>query len=247
MRTLLFDAGNTRLKWQLRQAGQPVTSGVLCNSDDWDDALPALLDKMGKLDQVGISIVSGNERFQQIKNHVLGTQTVPIYKAEAKKYYGNVTLAYNEPEKLGVDRWLAMLAAHAMATDDIKVIVDCGTAITVDVLDRTGQHLGGYIVPGVGLMKKTLAANTARISFVSATNNSTALGNNSADCIHHGALAMAVALVDRVAAEHPGCRVILAGGDGSQLEHLISIYKEGRVSLMPDLVMDGLEMVVREA
>lgn len=247
MRTLLFDAGNTRLKWQLREGRRPVESGFLCNSEDWDDALPVLLDKTGKLDRVGISIVSANERFQQIKKHVLATQSVPIYRAKTKKRYASVTLAYDDPEKLGVDRWLAMLAAHSMATDDIKVVIDCGTAITVDVLDKAGQHLGGYIVPGVGLMKKALTANTARISFASATDSSTLLGKNSADCIHHGVLAMAVALVDRVAAEHPGARVILAGGDGNLLEPLIGIYKEGRVSLMPDLVMDGLEMVVREA
>ena len=127
-----------------------------------------------------------------------------------------------------------------------KVVVDCGTAITIDVLDATGQHLGGYIVPGVSLMKRTLASSTAKISFVDSADCSLSLGKNSPDCIHHGVLAMSVALVDRVVAERNGSRVILSGGDGCQLEQLISVYKEGRVSLIPELVMDGLEIAARE-
>ena len=57
---------------------------------------------------------------------------------------------------------------------------------------------------------------------------------------------MSLALVDRVVAQYPGSRVIISGGDGGQLEPLIDVYKEGRVSLMPDLIMDGLEIAVRE-
>lgn len=247
MRTLQFDAGNTRLKWLLRENGQPASSGFFCNTGDWDTVLPCFLDTVGKLDQVSISIVSADERFEQIKKHVLATQAVPLYKAAAKKVSAGVTLSYDEPEKLGVDRWLAMLAAHATNTQDIKIVVDCGTAITIDVLDKTGLHLGGYIVPGVSLMKKTLASNTAKLRYIESIDNSDlALGRNTADCIHHGALAMSLALVDRVVAQYPGSRVILSGGDGGLLEELIDVYKEGRVSLMPDLIMDGLEIAVRE-
>ncbi|UYM13875.1 type III pantothenate kinase [Endozoicomonas euniceicola] len=247
MRTLQFDAGNTRLKWLLRENGQPASSGFFCNTEDWDTVLPGFLDTVGRLDQVSVSIVSGNERFEQIKKHVLATQTVPLYKAAAKKVSAGVTLSYDEPEKLGVDRWLAMLAAHATKTQDSKVVVDCGTAITIDVLDKTGLHLGGYIVPGISLMKKTLASNTGKLKYIESTdNNDLTLGRNMVDCIQHGALAMSLALIDRVVAQYPGSRVILSGGDGGQLEPLIDVYKEGRVSLMPDLIMDGLEIAVRE-
>ena len=114
MKTLQFDAGNTRLKWLLREDGQIHSSGFFCNSDDWDDVLPAFLDGIGKLDLVSVSIVSADERFQQIVRHVQATQQVPIYKAEAKKSFAGVTLAYEQPERLGVDRWLAMLAAHSL-------------------------------------------------------------------------------------------------------------------------------------
>ena len=246
MKTLQFDAGNTRLKWLIREDGQTKASGFFCNTEDWDDVLPPFLDSVGKLDLVSIAIVSADERFHQIKKHILATQSVPIYKAEAKKTFAGVTLAYEQPERLGVDRWLAMLAAHAIGGMKAKVVVDCGTAITIDVLDSTGLHLGGYIVPGVSLMKRTLASSTAKINFVDSEKNSLSLGKNSTDCIHHGALAMSVALVDRVVTEHFGADVILAGGDGQQLEQLISVYKEGRVSLIPDLVMDGLEIAARE-
>ncbi|AMO58516.1 type III pantothenate kinase [Endozoicomonas montiporae] len=247
MRTLQFDAGNTRLKWLLRENALAVSSGFFCNTEDWGAALPRFLDTVGKLDLVSISMVSSDERLEQIKKYVLATQVVPLYIATAKKESAGVTLSYDAPEKLGVDRWLAMLAAHATSSPDIKVVVDCGTAITVDVLDKNGLHLGGYIVPGISLMKKTLASNTAKLRYVESTDNhNLALGKNTVDCIHHGALMMSLALIDRVVTEHPGSRVILTGGDGGQLESLISVYKEGRVSFMPDLVMDGLEIAARE-
>ena len=246
MKTLQFDAGNTRLKWLIREDGQACSSGFFCNSEDWDDVLPSFLDSVGKLDLVSVSIVSADERFQQIEKHVQAIQRVPIYKAEAKKTFAGVTLAYEQPERLGVDRWLAMLAAHSLAGEEIKVVVDCGTAITIDVLDAVGRHIGGYVVPGISLMKSTLASGTANIRFVESTDYNLSLGKNSPDCIQHGVLAMSVALVDRVVTEYDGSRVILSGGDGCQLEQLISVYKEGRVSLIPDLVMDGLEIAARE-
>ena len=247
MRTLQFDSGNTRLKWLLRENGLPVNAGFFCNTEDWDALLPNFLDSVGKLDKVSISIVSAYERYEQIRKHVLAMQTVPLYKAAAKKVFAGVTLSYDEPEKLGVDRWLAMLAAHAAGTPESKVVVDCGTATTIDVLDEAGLHLGGYIVPGVSLMKKTLASNTAKLKYIESTDNrNLTLGKNTADGIQHGTLAMSLALVDRVVAEHPGSRVILSGGDGDQLEPLIGVYKEGRVSYIPDLVMDGLEIAVME-
>ena len=190
--------------------------------------------------------MTASERLEHIKKQVQNTLRVPVYIAESKKNCAGVTLSYEHPEKFGVDRWLAMLAAHALQTNDSKVVVNCGTGTTIDVLDANGHHLGGYIVPGIGLMKKTLASNTARLSLFESEDVGLALGNTTQDCIQHGVMAMTVALVDRVVGEHPGSRVILSGGDGKLIEQSLSVYKAGRVALRPNLVLDGLDIAARK-
>ena len=250
MKTLQFDAGNTRLKWQLWEQfpdyRQTLSSGFINNDEDWKQALTALLDSVGKLDLVSVSTVFDDDRFGQIQSFVSSNQKVPVYKAEAKKICAGVTVVYEEPERLGADRWLAMLAAHDMNLPETKIVVDCGTAITVDVLHASGEHLGGYVVPGVSLMKRTLASNTDRLKYRDEVDLSTSLGKTTVHCIDHGVLSMAVALIERVASEYPGSIIVLAGGDAPGLEKLISVYKEGRVVLEPDLVMDGLVIAARE-
>lgn len=250
MKTLQFDAGNTRLKWQLwkqfPEYRRTLSSGFINNDEDWEQALPALLDSVGKLDLVSVSAVSGDGRFERIRGFVASSQNVPIYRAETKKVFAGVTIAYKEPERLGVDRWLAMLAAHDMDLSETKIVVDCGTAITVDVLNASGEHIGGYLVPGVSLMKLTLASNMARLKYRDEVDLSTSLGKTTAHCIDHGVLSMAAALIEKVASEYPDSIIVLAGGDAPKLEKLISIYKEGRVVLEPDLVMDGLVIAARE-
>ena len=247
MKTLLFDAGNTRVKWQIWEQHpgyrRELSSGFISNDDDWNLALPALLDSAGQLDQVCVSIVSSDDRFEQIQRCVGRSQVVSIYKAETIKSFAGVTVAY---ETLGVDRWLAMLAAHDLDLPETKVVVDCGTAITIDVLNASGEHQGGYIVPGIGLMKQALASNTAELKYSDNVNLNTSPGKTTSHCIEHGVLLMGVALVERVVSEYPDSIVVLTGGDASRIEQFMSVYKEGRVVLEPNLVMDGLVIAARE-
>lgn len=246
MKTLEFDAGNTRLKWRLREYAQTVGSGFLANDENWGEALPILLDRIGQLEQVNISIVSGDERYQRIRRHVLKTQSVSIYKAVPKKECAGVELAYKDAEAFGVDRWLAMLAANALGIEGTKVVVDCGTAITIDIVNQKGLHLGGYVMPGISLMRQALAINTSKLEFVESSDMSLVPGKASAECISHGTLAMSVAVVDRVVDDYPDSRVILTGGDAGRIKALLNTYKEGRVVLKPSLVMDGLMIAARE-
>ncbi len=74
-----------------------------------------------------------------------------------KEFSGFKTL-YN-PETLGVDRWLACLAAHRIYQQDV-VVVDAGTAITVDIVTGNGTHLGGYIIPGIVSLGQTMKSST---------------------------------------------------------------------------------------
>lgn len=88
-------------------------------------------------------------------------QTSPDY-ARVEKAAQGVTNSYPEYTRLGVDRWLSLIAAH-QDSQRPACVIDCGTAITIDGLQADGQHIGGIILPGLGLMQESLYATAASL------------------------------------------------------------------------------------
>lgn len=133
-----------------------------------------------------------------------------------------VTSAYDHPEKLGVDRWLAMIGAHRSYPGALCV-VDCGTAITVDVLQADGKHLGGVIAPGLSLMKKALVSNTADLS-VAAQVHHVKLATETGAAIANGVLMAVTGLIEqatrRVTVSY---QLIVTGGDAGIVATSLSI------------------------
>ena len=249
MRILELDAGNSRLKWRLLNKGQIISQAFLANSEDWWYELPGLLERIGQVDSARASIVSGEESFVLLSSVINQHLNVPLLRAEVKERWRGVHVANSS---LGVDRWLAMLAAHHVIGAESKkcfgkMVVSCGTAITIDLLNGSGNHLGGYIVPGVSLMKRMLHANTARLPMVESEAWTIMPGTNCVDCINNGVLAMAVAMINaqrsqyKVADEEEWV-VYLTGGDAS----LIQSYIQGECYHYPALVMDGLSLAFEE-
>ncbi|MBO9483031.1 MULTISPECIES: type III pantothenate kinase [Gammaproteobacteria] len=249
MRILELDAGNSRLKWRLLNSGHIISHGFLANSEDWQHELPKLLDQIGPVDSARAAIVSGDERFAQLSTAVNQHFNVSLLKAEVKEQYRGVKAAY---PGLGVDRWLAMLAAHHLDRAENKepcnkMVVSCGTAITIDLLSDGGNHLGGYIVPGVGLMKGMLHTRTAQLPMVEAEASTTMHGTSTAGCINNGILAMAVAMINTQQAQYKTacgkeCLVYLTGGDAT----LVQPYIRGECYHHPALVMDGLALAFEQ-
>ncbi|WP_419534529.1 type III pantothenate kinase [Endozoicomonas sp.] len=249
MRILELDAGNSRLKWRLLNKGQIISSGFLTNSEDWQYELPRLFDQIGPVDSARASIVSGDERFTLLSAAVNQHFNVSLLRVEVKEQCRGVQVAY---PGLGVDRWLAMLAAHHVGGAECKeasskMVVSCGTAITIDLLSGSGNHLGGYIVPGVGLMKRMLHTKTAQLPMVEAEALTVTPGTSSADCINNGILAMAVAMINTQQLQHKAaygkeCVIYLTGGDAT----LIQPYIQGECYHHPALVMDGLGLAFED-
>jgi type III pantothenate kinase len=156
--------------------------------------------------------------------------------------------AYTEPAKLGVDRWLAVIAAHSLERR-AACIVSVGTAMTIDAVDRTGQHLGGVIVPGPDLMVSSLLRNTSEIAG-RAEQGSIGEGvfaDNTLGAIHQGSIHALAALVERAVAslqsrtgESPA--LLLTGGASQQFEGLIGLPRR----FIPDLVLRGLARLANE-
>jgi type III pantothenate kinase len=152
-----------------------------------------------------------------------------------------VTNAYEDPERLGADRWANLIAAHAHYRGPV-VIIDCGTAITIDAMDASGTHLGGLIVPGMDLMSAALVGNAAGIELRELESESVSLlGSSTELAVAGGILYAVVALVDRVCQDlraelGKATRVIVTGGDAGRVLPLLS----QRARHDPDLVLKGL-------
>jgi type III pantothenate kinase len=167
-------------------------------------------------------------------------------RVEATAEACGVRNGYRDPRQLGVDRWLAVVAAFARV-HGAACVVDAGTALTVDAVDDTGLHLGGYIVPGLDLMQRALTSSTGdlaeRSSVVHAAGR-TLLADNTRDAISRGCIAALGALIERAhaalsASSAAPPALLLTGGDAAQIEAVLDVASE----TVPDLVLQGLRLV----
>ncbi len=237
---LELDVGNTRMKWRFIGAqGQDDLAGVVLGRSLSLDFLPEQLTPQ----RVRISCVRDHEYQVQLSAAVESRWSVVPEFAETKVNHAGLVVAYAEPKRLGVDRWLAMLAAQELASGRFCV-VDAGSALTVDFVASTGRHLGGYIVPGLALQKKSLLENTAiRIPEFS-MQAQLCPGSSTESAIHNGILGMTVAwIVEECRERLEGGQLYLTGGDAPVIAaHLQN--KAISCSLVPELVMDGLRLAL---
>ncbi|TBW47511.1 type III pantothenate kinase [Marinobacter halodurans] len=241
MSHLLIDAGNTRLKWRVVEASGAPAEGVGCPGDA--DLFSGIAP--GAVDRISISTVT-SEVARQALHQELASRfgvTPAFYWAQAEQC--GVRCAYQHPETMGADRWHAMIGAWTECRQPL-LVVDAGSALTLDLLDAHGQHLGGYILPGHRLMRESLEDKTARVFFGKSLSLDTSPGLSTGECVRHGLSWLWSSVIDRIEAMRTTYgfeTVFVTGGDG---EDLIRLGLEGQ--WRPSLVLDGLGIVVhREA
>jgi len=166
---LLIDVGNSRIKWNVK----PSLIGAFVGptvSVPWSyESLLSLCGSHwqslhGQVTQVLVSSVAGQVVQQNITQWVdkhLGLNAVFVQTQPAQLGVDN---GYQDHRQLGVDRWLAILAAHNQWPDEDVILLGCGTAITFDAVTRQGAHLAGPIIPGKTLMINSLIDDTADIA-----------------------------------------------------------------------------------
>ena len=237
-RCLDLDIGNSRTKWRFGTASGSVKS----------PHIPSLANAAPRPDRVRIAAVAGTR--DRIATEVQARFDITPEFAEVSRELAGVVCCYDEPKRLGIDRWLALVAAWQRVQSAVA-IVDAGTAITLDLVDTKGQHQGGYIVPGIGLMRRSLAGETRDLapppSFPTPDLPSgfPPPGKSTDAAIAGGSLAMSIAFVDAAlarfaAVSDAGITTFLCGGD-AQLLHprLASLTR-----LAPTLVLDGLAIAL---
>lgn len=237
---LEIDVGNTRLKWRVMDVNRQQVAAGRCAHE------LAFLDKLHQqfldLESVCIACVAQVSIKQDICRHVLALWKIDAQFAKTQKRHAGLHIAYDDPARLGVDRWLAMLAAWHDAKRAVCV-VDCGSAITIDRVDASGRHLGGYIVPGLAMQAKALLSSTGQIRIedqVEPCNQ--AWGTSTEEAVNFGLLRMVTGFINAIVDEIAECDVApalyISGGDAPTLLPLL--HHSDRFSHRPDLVMDGL-------
>jgi type III pantothenate kinase len=233
-----LDAGNTRVKWRVSEAGALRARGALPTAE-----VPGTPpEAWAGVERARLVTVGPSPECLGQWLHGVGIAEVDVARAGARA--GRLRSGYREPERLGADRWVA-LAGAAARCDGPFAVVDAGSALTVDLVDRGGLHLGGWIVPGLALMQDALLRGTAGVRFVDEGDIRCGRpGRDTREAVLGGLRTMVADFVGLRWAHHrqgeAGARLFLTGGDGP----LLAPALDAEAELLPDLVLDGLEAVL---
>ncbi|MEO6696478.1 MAG: type III pantothenate kinase, partial [Gammaproteobacteria bacterium] len=225
-KTLLLDAGNSRIKWGFLRQGIIEDTGSAAYSEYSLNDLVAAWGTSHKPARLVVSNVRGEEFAASLTACTLNAWKLsPDFITSAKNGFG-VTNAYHDAEKLGADRWAALIAAHHLYSGGV-CIVDCGTAITIDTLTAEGNHLGGLIMPGLTMMRRALGNQTSALPTVpeQLISELTPITGDTREAITQGVHYAAVAAVERVRADLVSRFEIqswlITGGDAERLMPLL--------------------------
>jgi type III pantothenate kinase len=239
---LLVDVGNSRIKWVCCERGEFRARGrAVHGAESWGELANRSWMDLPRPARVLIVSVAGPEVDAMLADWINRTWAIEAEFVVSTAAAWGIRNAYAEPERMGADRWVAMIAARALLGPQAGYVVDCGTAVTIDALAADGQHLGGVIVPGIRLMREALYRETRRIP--PETGEPRLLGQSTRDCVWGGALyAVASAIdgiIDRMIARHgPGARLLTGGG-----AEAVSPCLQGDYRLEPDLIFTGLRVI----
>jgi type III pantothenate kinase len=249
---LEFDAGNSRIKWRLRQREhespwQTLASGAVMAPNKIPSVFLELRDQfvdlpLRAIDRVLVANVRGDGFKQAFSAFLSEKMQLSSEFVSVCRDGVPVEHCYQEERRLGVDRWLAMLAAYDRGREAC-VVIDCGTTITVDLVDAAGKHMGGYILPGLRMMRDALTDRSTALVIETLPWETSRPGHNTAEAIHHGILALTSGFLrDLHHRLPPGLvepRWFMTGGDAILLKPHLDWLPE----IASDLVLDGLELV----
>ena len=246
MAFLAIDVGNTRLKWALYESARPHAAlqahgaEFLENIDKLADGAWAGIPAPEKM--LGCAVAADAVK-RRVEEQMEELWDVPAHWVVASAAEAGLVNGYDHPTRLGADRWVAMIGAWHRALGQGKprplVVVMVGTAVTVEAVDAHGRFLGGFILPGHGIMLRALESGTAGLHVPTGdvrefpTNTSDALTSGGTFAIS-GAIERMVQHVRRHCGAGPAC--FMTGGAGWKMAPHLSVTFE----LVESLIFDGL-------
>jgi type III pantothenate kinase len=240
MKMLLIDAGNSRVKWATVENGMWLQQNVLENTQA--SALGAAFSELPPPDRILVSNVAGKSMAQLLSAACAAWQC-PIEFIVAQVRQCGVFNSYEHPAQLGSDRWAALIAAWHQERASCLVI-NCGTATTVDALSAEGEFLGGLILPGVDMMQSSLAAGAVQL--VQADGIWREFPRQTADATFSGSIQAtvgAIRLQFEALAVRGNVRCLLSGGAADKVQSHLKLPSV-RVD---NLVLRGLQIIGQES
>jgi type III pantothenate kinase len=238
---LALDAGNTRVKWGLRVGGDWTARGAVATAEaaslgrDWPPLPPGTL-------ALGSNV--GGPAVQALLHEACARHGLALSLIASERERLGVRNAYRDCSQLGTDRWAALVAAYREAPVN-QIVVNAGTALTVDALRADGLFAGGFIVPGPALMRRALGGGTAQLRLTEGAFDP--FPKSTPDAITTGAVQAAVGAIERMRAAFAAGgfapeRILLSGGAAAELAPHLPMP----VTLNDNLVLDGLVLLARD-
>jgi type III pantothenate kinase len=232
---LLFDVGNTRLKWAAVESTQQpsdrqkklwaysgsISSKSLASPEHKVELADYIAKTLPKPDAIGFTCVAGKEAIQNLQSLFPQWRDITWKQLIGNSPFAGLRSLYQDPSQLGSDRWAAVIGARALSNAN-TLIINAGTATTIDLLGANGVHYGGWILPGLELMQKSLEGNTAQLPLAvrDESSNGFGLSTNNAiiggcDAAQLGAIQYAIQLAKEM--NHPVEKVWIDGGNAKIL------------------------------
>jgi type III pantothenate kinase len=244
---LVIDVGNSRMKWALHDPRGWLAQGALPNQEigtlslrDWQN-LPR------PVRAIGVN-VAGEAARVRVEGQ-LTRWRLPMEWLYATSSARGVTNRYDKASQLGPDRWASLIAARRRALDDPRgaspcIVVNAGTAVTIDALDIDGVFQGGLIVPGIRLMIDALAEKTAALKVPLGTYAH--FPTSTSDAIYAGAIHAICGAIEllRLKVRHDDAlvRVFLSGGAARE----VAPYVSDPLEVVDNLVLEGVLLLAAE-
>lgn len=252
MTDLLLDVGNSRIKWGLLSGDGIHKTGHISQERIREDGLQILTRKLPRrVDEVFVSNVAGASFATRLSGVVGMHCDCDVHFARSQKQGWGLRNSYPQPRRMGVDRWVAMVGAWA-EFQGACLVIDAGTAVTLDAIDDSGAHLGGQIIPGSRAMANSLSSATSDIPAVRSLPAGSApsmqmFGSSTAAAVREGVQNAIVGAIDRAyrTLQSNGCNptIVLTGGDASRILKALATTPVHR----PHLVLQGLAHMLDSA
>ncbi|MGK0299040.1 MAG: type III pantothenate kinase [Gammaproteobacteria bacterium] len=240
---LYVDIGNSRTKLVEKTLGFGYVTAVVNDLNNMSSLLSSYIENLSMPDKIIVSNVAGE---QYAKNFTLLCEEKwaisPQYLNVTRECLG-VQNSYVNINQFGVDRWAAIVAAWNQNKSNL-LVVDCGTAVTADIVLHSGIHQGGYIIPGVKLMIDGLTNFTDNISSIDIKSIADDPGKTTEECVTNGSCYAVVAFIEKLLNDlniksATSFHCIITGGGSAVVMNGLSIP----FTYAPNLVFEGMEMI----
>ena len=234
---LLVDIGNTRTKYTVEQQGKLSVIQTKRNEDINQQWLENITFSVKTIIIASVS----EEHLVDVFLAYAKKNSIEFFNVESESKRFGVTSSYQAPRTLGVDRWLTLLAANFIYSNENILIVDAGTATTIDLLDKSGKHLGGWILPGIDILFNSLLLNTSQIMATKENHVDISFGKSTSDGVNNACWAATLGFVNQSITQAKKQvsldKIILTGGNAEKLSVLLSTKHH----IVHELVFIGMQ------